>query len=96
MWSLNQKNSELLFIKPIIPTLKFGRCVEIEAANTFIEFIKKKHANIKLSNCGLFVDETLPYVGASPDRILLCSCCEKACVEMKFSYSINFVMETLK
>ena len=70
--------------------------MEIEAANTFVEFIKGKHANIKLSHCGLFVDETLPYVSASPDRILLCSCCEKACVEMKFSYSINFVMETLK
>ena len=24
---------------------------------------------IKLSDCGLFVDETLPYVGASPERI---------------------------
>ena len=36
------------------------------------------------------MDETLPYVGASPDRILLCSCCEKACVEIKCPYSINY------
>ena len=45
---------------------------------------------IKLSDCGLFVDETLSYVGASPDRILLCSCCEKACVEIKCPYPINY------
>ena len=66
-----KKFQNCFFIKSIIPALKYGRCVQIEAANTFIEFIKKKHADIKLSNCGLFVDETLPNVGGSPDRILL-------------------------
>ena len=83
MWSLNQKISGLVFVKPNIPALKYGRDMEIEAANTFIEFIKGKHKDIKLSDRGLFVDEALPYVGASPDRILLRSCCEKACVEIK-------------
>ena len=36
--------------------------MEIEIANTFNEFIKHmgKHMDIKLSDCGLFVDETLP------------------------------------
>ena len=32
----------------------------------------------------------LPYVDASPDRILLCSWCEKACVEVKFPYSKSY------
>ena len=50
-------------------------------------FVKPK--DIKLSDCGLSVDETLPYAGASPDRILLCSCSEKASVEIKCPYSIN-------
>ena len=65
--------------------------MEIEVAKTFIEFIKRKHKDIKLSDRGLFVDVTLPYVGASPDRILLCLCCEKACVEIKCPYSINYI-----
>ena len=43
--------------------------MKIEAANTFTEFIKGKHKDMKLNDCGLFVDETLPYAGASPDRI---------------------------
>ena len=72
MWFLNQKISGLVFVKPNIPALKYGRDIETETANTFIEFVKRKHKNIKLSDCGLFVDETLPYLGASPDRILLC------------------------
>ena len=43
--------------------------MEIEAAKTFIEFIKGKLTDIKLNVCGLFVDDTLPYVGTSPDSI---------------------------
>ena len=69
MWSLNQKISGLVLANPNIPALKYGRYNEIEAAITFIEFIKGKHKDIKLSTCGLFDDETLPYVRASPDII---------------------------
>ena len=90
MWSLNKKISGLVFVQQNIPLLKYGRDMEIEAENSFIEFIKGKHKDIKLSYCGLFVDETLPYVGASPNRILLCSCCEKTCVEIKCPYSIDY------
>ena len=89
MWSLNQKMSGLAFIKPSIPTLKYDRDIEIEGANTFTEFIKGKQKDIKLSYCGLFLDETLPYVDGSSYRILPCSCCEKACVKIKCPYSIN-------
>ena len=31
--------------------------MEMEAANTFTEFIKGKHTDIKLSDYGLFFDE---------------------------------------
>ena len=80
----------MVFVKPNICALKYGRDMEIETANTFIEFIKGKHKDIKLIDCGLFVDIALTYVGASPDRISLCWCCEKPCVEIKYPYSINF------
>ena len=78
------------FLLNHINALKHGRDMEIEAAKTFIEFIKGKLTDIKLNVCGLFVDDTLPYVGTSPDRVLLCSCCEKACVKIKSPYSINY------
>ena len=77
MLSLNQKISGLVFVKPNIPPLKYGRDMEIEASTTVTEFINGKYKDMNLSDCGLFVGETLSYVGASTDRILLCSCCEK-------------------
>ena len=67
MWCFNQKISGLIFVKLNIPALKYGRDMDTEAANTFIEFITGKHKDIKFSDCGLFVDKALPYVGASPD-----------------------------
>ena len=67
MWSLNQKISGLVLVKPNISALEYGRDKEIEATNTLIEFIKGKHTDIKLSDCGLFVDQTLPYVGVTPE-----------------------------
>ena len=51
MWFLNQKISGLVFVKPNIPALKYGRDMEIEVANTFNEFINGKHKDIKLSDC---------------------------------------------
>ena len=76
--------------KPNVPTLKYGRDMEIKAANTFVAFIKGKHMDNKLIDFGLFVDETLLCAGASPGSILLCSCCEKTCVEIKCFYSIKY------
>ena len=47
MWPLNQKFSGLFFFKPNIPALKYERDMDMEAANTFIEFIKGKHTDVK-------------------------------------------------
>ena len=52
MWSLNQRISGLVFVKPNIPALKYGRDMEIEASKIFIEFIKGKHTAIQLSDLG--------------------------------------------
>ena len=90
MQSLNQKISRLVFNKPNTPALNYGRDTENKAGDTLFEFIKGRHKDIKLSDCGLFVVEILPYVGASPDGVLLCSFCEKFCMEIKCSYSMNY------
>ena len=55
MWSLNQKMSGLVFVKPNILALEYGRDIEIETANTFIKFIKVKHTDIKQGDCGLLL-----------------------------------------
>ena len=46
-----------------IPVLKCGRDMEIEEVNTFAD-CQLIHDCI-ISECGLFLDETMPYTGVS-------------------------------
>ena len=66
-----KKISGLIFVNPNIPTLKYGRAMEENAANCFFDFIKKKHKNVQLHECRLYLNKGSPYIGSSPDRILL-------------------------
>ena len=43
-----------------------------------------------ISEYGLVLDETIPYIGPSADRLMACLCCGKECIKMKCSYSINY------
>ena len=90
MYALNQKISGLAFVSPDIPALKYGRAMEDEAVKTFVQLMKGKHTNFAVSECGLFLDTELPYVGSSPDRIVSCTCCKQSCLEVKCPYSINY------
>jgi len=96
MWSLNQKISGLTFVNPNIPALKYGRDMEIDAVNTFTGLMKKTHKNFATSECGLYLDTSIPFIGASPDRIVSCDCCGFACLEVKCPYSINFTKPSEK
>ena len=40
IWSLKEKISEMTFVSPDSPPLKYGRYIEIEEVNTFVEYIK--------------------------------------------------------
>ena len=94
MFGLIQKVSGNQFTSPDIPALKYGRNMESEAANNFFEIFKKSHKNVSIHECGIFLDKTNPYVGASPDRILSCSCHENACLEIKCPFSISHLSPT--
>ena len=55
---MEQKISGLAFVNQNIAALTYGIDMEIETANTFIEFINGKHKDIKLSDFGLCVEES--------------------------------------
>ena len=80
----------MTFANPKIPALKHGRDRDIKAVNTFAEYIRNYHQDCIISECGLVLDETMPYIGASPDQLMSCSCCGKACIEIKCPYSISY------
>ena len=89
-WQSFQKISGLMFVSPDIPAFKYGRSMEVNAVNLFCDLFSEYHKNVKVEECGLFLDNTLPVIGASPDRIISCSCCHKACLEVKCPYSISY------
>ena len=55
-----------------------------------MENILNYHEDCIISKCGLALDETMPYIGASPDWLMPCSYCDNACIEIKCPYSINY------
>lgn len=48
-----------------------------------------KHVDFKLEKCGLYVHQTKPYIGASPDALLQCKCHGISLVEIKCPYTIR-------
>ena len=81
----------LLYQKDIstLGSTKWGTDHEDTAKECFFQEFTNTHKNCKMVSCGLFVSKSHPYIGASPDAIVLCSCCQKACVEIKCPYSIR-------
>ena len=64
--------------------------MEIEAVNTFAEYIKNYPPDCIISEKGLVLNKTMSFIEASPYRLMPCSCCGKACIEIKCPYSINY------
>ena len=50
--------------------------MEENAVNEFFNIKPKEHKYFKLLDFGLFLENAKPFIGASPDRILSCSCCQ--------------------
>ena len=91
IWSLKENISGMAFVNLNIPALKYGKGMETEAVNTLAaEYITNYHQDCIISHCGLNLDKTMPYIGASPDRLMSCSCCDKAYIGIKCPYSINY------
>ena len=67
--------------------------MEIHAVNNFHEIFIKQHKDLNLKECGLFLDSTHPLIGGSPDRLVSCSCCGQACLEVKCPISINYTTQ---
>ena len=49
---------------------------------------KKHHKDVRYRECGIFIDKTKQYLGASPDLLIECSCCGETVVEIKNPFSI--------
>lgn len=67
-----------------LPALKYGRSMEDTAVKSFKTVMTELgHKDCVIEKCGLFISETHPFLGASPDRIVTCSCCGRQTLEVK-------------
>ena len=71
-----------------IPSLKYGRNMEPIAKKKYLKYFTKEHKNTSSRESGLFVCKDKPFLGASPDLLVECSCCGQGIVEIKCPYSI--------
>lgn len=74
---LNPRN-----LASLLPIQK-GRELESVALEKFGDEMRATHDNICISTCGLFIDTARPFIGASPDGLVECSCHGKAIIEIK-------------
>ena len=62
---------------------RWGCTHEKDAIEAYTQQAERDHRNLKISDCGFFIDTQHPYVGASPDGIIECDCCERVVLEVK-------------
>lgn len=73
--------------------IKWGKENEDKALSDFHAIALSKHRNCKLAKSSLHVMKGKPYIGASPDELISCSCCGEATVEIKCPYCIRDLTE---
>ena len=81
-------------VKPNIPALKYDRAVEKDANQRIEVNLSKLMINSKSYNVAFFFVKEMPFVGGSPDAIIMCNCCGLTCLEVKspFFYSTHITI----
>ena len=85
-------NCIVQYIPPVVvAATKYGIEMEPIARKAFTGHFKLYHENVKVTETGLHVNTNFPYLGASPDGLVLCSCHGKGLLEIKcpFKYRDN-------
>ena len=65
--------------------------METVAQESFTEYISKHHEHVLVKEMGLHIHPNYPYIGASPDDIICCSCHGESLLDIKcpFKYRKN-------
>ncbi len=59
---------------------------EANARKLYISEQEKHHADFSCTQVGFIIDHNNPFLGASPDGVINCSCCGKGVLEIKCPY----------
>ena len=67
--------------------LTWGHEKEKKALDLYIKKQKRNHEKLSIKNSGLIVNTLWPFLGASPDGVRICECCQKKLIEIKSMYA---------
>ncbi|GFW41794.1 uncharacterized protein TNCV_4980431 [Trichonephila clavipes] len=63
--------------------IDWGENQEAVAKQQFLTYLSDQHVNGMLLPCGMLVDKENIFLGATPDGLVMCDCCETALLEIK-------------
>ena len=69
--------------------LTWGLKNEAKARQEYLAFASSEHSSLSVKTTGLHIDQSFPYLGASPDGLVACDCCGEGLLEVKCPYSIQ-------
>lgn len=69
--------------KTDVPAIKWGVEHEQEAREAYAHIMAVKHATFKMNPAGLQVCTKQPFLAATPDGVVSCSCCSEGLIEIK-------------
>ena len=67
----------------------YGCKHEADAIKAYEAEMIKSHVDFKLSQCGLVINREYPWIHATPDFLVSCSCCGLGCGEVKCPLCID-------
>ena len=78
-------------------TTNWGNENENDARHKYYEYMSRSHVNHSVNLSGLILNPDFPYLGASPDGIINCSCCGVGCLEIKYpsKYRYNLIKDMI-
>ena len=71
--------------------IKYGVTMEETARTAYEKHMKSTHGhrNFSVKQCGFFIDNENPFIGASPDGLLRCDCHGEGVLEIKCPYTAS-------
>ena len=67
--------------------LTWGHEKEKQALHLYIKKQNKNHKKLSIKNSGLKINTLWLFLGASPDGVRMCECCQKKLIEVKSMYA---------
>ena len=69
--------------------INYGKKMEETAFKCYVNELSKKHEALRVETTGLHINHEFPFLGASPDGIVTCDCCEKRLLEIKCPFKFQ-------